>query len=180
MRVGIDVSQALYEHTGVANYLVQMLTQLIHIDRSNEYILFFSSLRGKIPPSLLQLAKQHENVQIKAYKMPQRVLHIVWNQLHIVPIEWFTGKLDVFISSDWTQPPSTAPHKLTILYDLIVYTYPEETDARIISVQKKRLAWVVKECSRVICISESTKNDAQSILGIPKEKLHVVYPGVSL
>ena len=105
------------------------------------------------------------------------MLDTVWNKLHIFPIENILGDLDVFISSDWTQPPTKKAKKVTILYDLIVYLYPNETAQIIVDTQKRRLKWVKTEADAVLCISEATKKDAQEILGIPKEKLFVIYPG---
>ena len=35
-----------------------------------------------------------------------------------------------------------------------------------------------KESSMIICISESTKRDVREILGIEKERLNVIYPGL--
>ena len=64
------------------------------------------------------------------------------------------------------------------LYDLIVYKYPEETDKKIIDTQKRKLKWVKRESDKILCISKSTAEDAQKILGIDKNKLEVVYPGI--
>jgi len=61
-----------------------------------------------------------------------------------------------------------------------VYKYPHGTDQKIIKVHKRKLKWVKKESDIIFCISESTKKDAQDILGIAGEKLKVVYPGFSL
>lgn len=110
--------------------------------------------------------------------MPPCLLDLLWNRLHIFPIERFIGDIDVFISSDWTEPPAIKAKKATILYDLIVYKYPKETDLKIIATQKRKLKWVKKECGIIFCISESTKNDAMEILGIEEKRLKVVYPGI--
>ena len=67
---------------------------------------------------------------------------------------------------------------ITILYDLIVYRYPNETAEKIVNVQKRRFEWVKKECETVLCISEATRQDAIQILGIDEKKLKVVYPGM--
>jgi len=167
MKIGIDISQIAYEKTGVANYTKNLVENLIKIDQKNQYILFFSSLRKKPPlyPG------------IRVFKIPPTLLDILWNRLHIMPIEWFIGDIDVFITSDWTEPPTLKAKKVTILYDLIVYKHPEETDKRIIDVQKRKLEWVKKESAKVICISEATKNDVMAILGIKENKLSVAYPG---
>ncbi len=176
MRIGIDVSQLAYPNTGVANYLQSLVSEMIK-NSSNEYVLFFSSLRGHMPESLRKL-EELTNVQIKSFKMPPSLLNIMWNKMHIIPIENFIGNVDLFLTSDWTEPPSKKAKKATILYDLIVYKYPEETDSKIISTQKMKLKWVKKESDVVFCISESTKKDAVELLGIDLSKLLVIYPGL--
>jgi glycosyltransferase involved in cell wall biosynthesis len=175
MKIGIDISQLAYERTGVATYVRELVASLVRLDTQNEYVLFFSSLRGKLMP--FDFA-QGENVTIKQFKFPPSLLDILWNKLHIMPIESLIGDVDVFITSDWTEPPVRKAKKITILYDLIVYKFPEETDSKIIATQKRKLAWVKKESDRILCISEGTKKDAMEILGIEENRLAVVYPGV--
>lgn len=177
MRIAVDISQTAHEKTGVAQYVQQLVVHLAQSDPVNEYVLFFSSLRKQVPSLIRQLPQKHSNITIKKFPFPPTLLTIVWNDFHLFPIEWFIGKVDVFISSDWVQPPTHAK-AVTILYDLIIYLYPKETDAKIVAIQKKRLKWVKKECDKIICISESTKKDAETLLGIDPKKLTVVYPGI--
>jgi hypothetical protein len=174
-RIGIDVSQLAYQNTGVANYLGNLVSSMIQ-NKENSYVLFFSSLRSALPPRIEEFAK-YDNVSVVMKKIPPSGLHFLWNILHVMPIENFLGPLDLFISSDWSEPPAKKAKKATILYDLIVYKYPEETAKKIVSVQRKKLSWVKKESDIVFCISNSTKIDAQSILNIDLKKLRVVYPG---
>jgi hypothetical protein len=176
MKIGIDISQLAYENTGVANFLLSLVQSLIKQDTKNEYVLFFSSMRKKVDTS--QFTAYHPNVTMKTYKIPPTVLDFLWNRLHIFSIEWFIGDIDIFISSDWTEPPTKKARKATILYDLIVYTYPKETAEKIVEVQKRKLAWVKKESNIIFCISEATKKDAEKILEIDKKKLTVMYPGL--
>lgn len=185
MKIGIDVSQLAYRNTGVSNYLKSLVENLIKLDKRNEYILFFSSLRKNFQFSNFLPAGRQGNFQsnnkkleFKIFKLPPILLDIIWNKLHVAPIEWFIGDVDVFITSDWTEPPTKKAKKITILYDLIIYKYPKEIDKKIVQTQKRKLEWVKKESNIVICISESTKRDAMAILGIPENKLKVIYPGV--
>lgn len=178
MRIGIDISQIVYSQTGVANYLRNLVKNLLKVDQGNEYVLFFSSMRKNLPCSIYRLLSENKNVKIRTFKFPPTLLDLLWNRLHIVPIEWFIGNVDIFLSSDWTQPPTKKAKKVTILYDLLVYKYPQEMHGKIVSVQKRRLAWIKKECNEIICISKATKKDAMAILGIEENRLKVVYPGV--
>lgn len=183
MKIGIDVSQLAYENTGVAGYLRRLVEELLRIDGKNEYIFFFSSLRRSanwrtnfkfLNKSKFPISK----FQIKTFRLPPSLLDLLWNKLHIAPIEWFVGDVDVFITSDWTEPPTRKAKKATILYDLIVYKFPNDTDEKIVETQKRKLKWVKKESDIIFCISEATKKDAMEILGIEETRLRVVRPGV--
>lgn len=181
MKIGIDISQMAYEGTGVSQFIKELAGNLLRQDRKNSYILFGSSFRNK---KNLREASRHfddsnHRSTIKLFSFPQTLLDFLWNRLHILPIEWLIGNVDVFITSDWTEPPTIKAKKATILYDLIVYKYSSETDKKIIKVQKQKLKWVKKESDLIFCISEATKKDAMEILGIEEKRLKVIYPGVS-
>ncbi len=181
MKIGIDISQIAYQGTGVANYTKSLVENLLKIDKGNEYILFGASLRKKkLLDDYLGQFKNNKNVIAKTFYLPPLFLEFLWNKLHIFPIERLIGKIDVFHSSDWLQPPTKA-RKTTTLHDLIVYKYSESFQQtgghNIVVNQKRRLKWVKKECNLIICDSEATKKDAIEILDIPEEKLKVIYPG---
>lgn len=174
MNIGIDISQLAFERTGVANYLTSLVESLAKIDNGNEYILFYSSLRRPVP----KLKIKNPNFRIKAYKFPPTFLEKLWNDFHRFPIESFIGDIDIFITSDWVEPPTKKAKKMTILYDLISYKYPAETHPRIVEVQKKKMSWAVKETAIFIAISESSKKDAIDILGIDESRIKVILPGI--
>lgn len=184
MKIGIDISQLAYTNTGVADYLKNLVDTLLKTDNKNEYILFFSSLRSNFQFSRLAAKRaifnfqSNRNFKIKKFRIPPSLLDLLWNKLHILPIEWLIGDVDIFITSDWTEPPTIRAKKITILYDLIIYKYPNETDRKIVETQKRKLKWVKKESDLIFCISEATKRDAIGILKIPESKLKAIYPGV--
>ena len=178
MKIGIDISQIAYERTGVAELVRNLVENLLRIDKKNEYVLFFSSLRKNLKSQISNFKSTSQNLKIKTFRFPPILLDLLWNKLHILPIEWLIGDVDIFITSDWTEPPTVRAKKVTILYDLIVYKYPNETDRKIIEVQKRKLKWVKKESDLVLCISESTKRDAINFLRIDEKRLKVIYPGV--
>jgi len=105
-------------------------------------------------------------------------LETLWNRFHKVNIEKLIGKVDIFHSSDWLQPPSQAV-KITTIHDLIIYRYPESFSRRgghnIVENQKRRLNWVKKESDLILADSQSTKSDIVSFLEIPEKKVKVVY-----
>lgn len=176
MKIGIDISQSIYEGTGVAEYVNRLVTALLEQDDKNEYILFFSNHRVQLQTSKFEIL--NSNVTVKSFKFPIWFLEFLWNRLHIVPIEWFIGDVDVFYTSDWVEPPTRAAKKITTIHDLSVLTVPETFDDHIVAVHKRKLEWVKKESSAILCDSEATRKDVSQLLGIEKRRLHVVYPGI--
>lgn len=163
MKIGIDISQIVYEGTGVAAYTKNLISSLKEVDQKNEYVYFGSSLRRR---------------QKGFWPFPLTLMDVLWNRLHVLPVENFIGNVDIFHSSDWVQPPTRAK-KVTTIHDLVVYKYPEFSHPRIIATQKRRLEWVKKECDLVIADSIATKKDIMEILKISEEKIRVVYPAAA-
>ncbi len=179
MRFGIDISQVVYEGTGVGNYVREMVRALLAIDKTNEYILFGSSLRQRHKLEQFYETVKNSNVRLRILPFPPKFLDLLWNRLHIIPIETFTGPIDVFWSSDWTQPPLKNARGITTIHDLSVLRYPDSfRETNIVSVQMRRLSWVKKECRYIICDSDATKNDTATLLGIANERCATVYPGL--
>ena len=179
MRIGIDISQTVFEGTGVANYTKSLVENLLKIDKKNTYVLFGASLRKRklLNCYLARLLKRFDNVSGRIYPFPPTFLEFLWNKLHIFPIEWFIGPVDVFLSSDWTQPPTIKAKKVTTVHDLTPWKFPQEAHPRIVAVHKRRMKWVKKECDLIICDSQSTKEDVKEIFGIEEKRLRVVYLG---
>ena len=182
MRIGIDISQIAFEGTGVGNYVRRMVAELLRYDKKNEYILFGASLRKR--QAFFQffhdIYHSPKQVRLVVVPIPPTVLEFLWNKLHVVPIEWFTGSVDVFWSSDWTQPPlGKGVRGITTIHDVSFLHYPESFDKTIISVQNHRLKWAKRECQHFLCDSEATKRDAEKLLHIDPSRLSVIYPGYS-
>lgn len=171
MKIGIDISAVIYG-TGVSVYTKNLVKNLLLIDKENEYVLFAGSLRrrGEIREFFHTL--KGATFKGKVFPIPPTFADLMWNRLHFVPIEAFLGRLNVFHSSDWTQPPTKA-FKVTTVHDLSPIKFPKATHPRTVSTHKTRLSLVRKEVSRVIVPSQATKNDLVEY-GISQQKIRVI------
>lgn len=172
MQIGIDVSPIVYG-TGVSMYTKNLVENLLQIDQKNKYKLFFSSLRQKFP------GLESNNFELKQTKIPPTLLDILWNKLHIIPIEAFTGKLDLFHCSDWTQPPTKSTPTITTIHDLSFLRWPESAHPKVLKAQKRRLKWVKQEANQIIAVSRATKKEIIDLLNISDKKITVIYEGLS-
>ncbi len=157
MKIGIDISQIIYG-TGVSVYTKSLVISLLKIDKDNEYILFGGSFRRKGEIEGFIRSLKGNNFAGIVYPLPPSFLDFLWNRLHIANIEGIIGKIDVFHSSDWAQPPTSA-YKITTIHDLIPDLYPQWSHSKIISVHDRKLHWVKKEVDKIIVPSETTKKD---------------------
>lgn len=180
MRIAIDISQIVYEGTGVATYTDQLVRSLLEVDPHNDYILFGISLRKLkfLKDYFFKLNLLHKNLTSKFLYIPPTIGEFLWNRLHIFAVDNFLGKVDIFHSSDWIQPPVNAV-KITTVHDLFVHEYPDISHPYIVETQKQRLKWVKKECGMILTDSAFTKNQLIKILGIDSTNIEVVYPGIA-
>lgn len=180
MKIGIDISQIVYG-TGVSKYTKNLVSSLLGTDKKNEYILFGGSLR-RIKELHYYLTTVRGSSVLKTFPVSPVIADLIWNKLHMFPIENFIGNVDVFHSSDWTQPPTRSAKRVTTIHDLVPILYPEESHANVVSAHKKRLEWVKKEVDHVIAVSEATKRDIVQHLGIAEGKISVVHeaPDISV
>jgi len=170
MKIGIDISQAIYG-TGVSTYTENLIKALLSLDKKNQYLLFGGSLRRRAELKAF-VSRLKGNFKSRLFLFPPTLADILWNRLHILPIEKLVGDLDVFHSSDWAQPPSKAL-KVTTIHDLVPLKFPQHSHPRIVSAHKARMKWVKKEVDRVIVPSKATKEDLL-IKGIKEERIVVI------
>ncbi len=175
MKVAIDISQVVYEG-GVPRYTDNLVRSLVDIVKKDEILLFGYSLRKKalLSSKVLEYkrGKFGENVREKILPVPLSFFEFLWNRLHILPVENLIGKVDLFHSSDWIQPPSKSL-KVTTVHDLIAIKFPKITPAKIVSVHSARMRWVLKEVDKVIVPSKTTAYDCEEY-GIKADKIEII------
>ncbi len=171
MIIGIDISSIPYG-TGVSEYTKQLVLNLLDIDKSNQYKLFFGSLRQSLPPDFLSKISQRSNAKLYKYPLPPTLLDILWNKLHILAIEFLIGKCDIFHTSDWTQPPTILAKTICTIHDLTPFLFPKWQHPIIISAHTKKINQAIVDKSNFISVSNSTKQDFYKLF---KVKSHTIY-----
>lgn len=179
MKIGIDVTMLVYQGSGVANYTYNLVKTLLEIDKKNEYRLFYSSFRR--PKNFYYLDElKKAGGKVYDFRFPPSLLKFWWGRLHIIPVEWFIGKVDVFFSSDFLRPP-LLPKTLgiTTIHDLTWKIYPQFHEQRIIDAHTIKLKKTIKYNDTIIVDSQNTKQDLLKLYPqIDKNRVNVIYPGI--
>lgn len=173
MRIAIDISQIVYG-TGVSVYTENLVKTLVKTHPEVDWVLFAGVFRQKeIVEKFIRDLRVKGVVKI----FPPRLADIIWNKLHVFPIENWLGKVDLIHTSDWAEPPSLIP-KITTVHDLVPIKFPETTTAIVKNAHLKKLSWVKKESRKILAVSESTKKDLVETLNIKPEIITVTQEGV--
>jgi len=170
MRVAIDISQVIYG-TGVSTYTRKLLFQLNRLSSRHTYLAFGGSLRRK--NELDAFVRHLKHTENQTSRLSPALSNFIWNTLHVLPVEFFTGPVDLVHTSDWTEPPAKAP-KITTVHDLNFYRDPAFAHPSVTAVHKKRLYWVSKESDLIIAVSHATKKDLIDYLSIDENKIMVI------
>lgn len=181
MTIGIDISMLVYQGSGVATYTTNLVMALLKYHPEHSYKLFYSSLRK--PPQVIEKLEEFRTMGAKVYALPipPRFLKLFWNKLHIIPVEWFIGKVDVYHSSDFLRPPLMQGTKgVTTVHDLTWRLFPKYHTSDIIEAHERKIQMTIKKGDMVIADSENTKKDLLKVYPKAAEanRIQVLHLGI--
>lgn len=168
MKVGILPWTLNSQKTGLDNYLTSLLTGMVEIGKSNEiYLIQHEKTDDQISeetneiilPNLPKILKSPIGLPYAIKKANLDVIHAsahYFSQITPFYLNFGTGKV------------------LTI-HDLIPLIHPTTTKGRTFFFWKTTLNLIKNRADNLIVISNHTKKDCIKYLGIPEEKITVIY-----
>ena len=181
MRIGIDVRcLAEGKRTGVEEYTLALLSGLFELDRENEYILFFNAWKKDVPDFVSECAARYQNVTLKAFRFPNKLLNLSLWYLHFPKLDRLIGGTDIFFLPNLNFASVSQKTKLVVTaHDLSFELFPEtfSLKRRIwhFFINFKRLAL---SADKVIAVSHSTKDDLMTYYGVPEDRITVIESGI--
>ncbi|MFA6193365.1 MAG: glycosyltransferase family 1 protein [Parcubacteria group bacterium] len=181
MRIGIDARAILNPEkvapTGVANYVWQLVKNLLEMDKENQYILFFDF---KVQDKDVKRFTQ-PNVKIKFFPFSDYKKYMPAAYSEILGMATFAReKMDVLhTTSPLFRVPATYRGKIvTTFYDFAPYRVPELFPRLATAKLKTLYSFAAKKSDHLITVSESTKKDAREFLRYPGEKITTIHNGI--
>lgn len=175
MKIGFDAKRAFLNTTGLGNYSRDLIRSMVEYYPENEYYLF--SPRLKNSDFLIWAKKQTQVSIITPGSLGTRILGSYWRSFKILKCAQKLG-LDIYhgLSGEIPRTPKKCTVKTIVtVHDLIFIRYPKQYKPidRFFYTRKARYA--TKKASIVVAISEQTKKDIVSFLGIDARKINVIY-----
>jgi len=171
MRIAIDYSSAVLQQAGIGRYTRNLIGALAKLDHDTPYVLF-SAGRDLQPPAW------PENFVRRELPLSNRYVLKAWHRVKLgIPIELFTGKVDLFHSPDFVLPPTLAARKVLTIHDLSFIRYPHCSSPGLLRYLLKAVPPSIRRADHLLADSENTRNDLVELLGVAQERITVLYLG---
>ena len=175
MEIGINALKLYasqdYRNAGISNYIRQLTTHLLNCDESNRYTLFTNNLM----PEWREQTRHTPTIVTSRLPTAHPIPRIAWEQ-SVLAGHTARDRLDVLHCPLNVIPLAAACPTVLTIHDLTFLRYPrlfprlKQLYLRLFT----RLS--AHKASAVVTDSASTRNDVVQMLGVPQEKVHVVYP----
>ncbi len=175
--IGIDYTAAYEQGAGIGRYVRELVRALAAQDGGSAYRLFVAGARrGDLPPA------PGSNFDWRPTRITPLWFARLWHRAQIpLPVEAFTGRLDLYHATDFTLPP-TLPgmHTLLTVHDLSFVRAPETSTPVLKAYLDKVVPRSVRRADHVLADSQATKDDLVALYGTPPEKITVLLSGVDV
>lgn len=167
MLIGYDGSRAfLKDRSGTENYSYQLLKILGKIDHRNHYIVY-------LRPGKVQISGWPKNFQFSILEFK-----FLWTQIGLA-LKTFTDNLDVLLVPAHTLPVIRKPglNLVVTVHDLGSEYLPSMHQLK----QRLYLSFMqkiqLKGATKIIAVSQATKEDLVKRVGLDSKKIEVIYEG---
>jgi glycosyltransferase involved in cell wall biosynthesis len=179
VRIGWDLTTLCMPATGIGRYTRETLYATARARPDWEFVAV--SFAGGDGTARLRAAigEMPSNIEHRHIKVPgARFLRRGISSAPIPTLEAITGKVDAFVDSEWFHPKQASGKRVSIVYDLGPLLHPEWVDEQTRRFHLRTLDSLKHRADRIVCISEATAADVVRELGVNRERISIVYPGV--
>ncbi len=180
MRIGIDVRPLMQQHySGVAYYTYSLLDELFKLPSDDSYHLFFNA-RKNLEQHLPAFPYPH--VTYAKHTYPNKLLNLSFMLTGRPQIDTLLGDVDImFCPNSNFGGYSQKTKRVMTVHDLSYLRHPEFFDTKHqLWHTLSRSSRLLQTADHLIAVSEHTKRDCMELLGIPEEKITVVYEAATL
>lgn len=169
LRIGIDARPLHWP--GIGRHVVELITHLSEIDRTNEYFVYFSSQEDIDNNRFFNNNFHPVLMPVKVYTISEQ-----WR----LPFRIMKDRLDIFHSPSSLVVPMIHPCKLVVtVHDIMLKLNPQFIPSKLASVYFNMMNWrALSSAVALIAVSEFTKNEIVSIYPDYNPKITVLYNGV--
>ena len=164
LAIGIDMSSVTTPHrTGVATYIVELVSHLANVDPASTYYLCYRLSRLKRRKYFL--TPDRPNVKTALFQEPFTAI--------------LQNKLGLFHGPDARLPQFKRVPMIATILDLFSLVSTEFASEKFREMKRRRYQDIAERASHIIAVSESTKRDIVEHLCVSPERVTSIHPSIS-
>lgn len=179
MRIVLDVTRNCLdrmEKAGVYWYIHNLVSGLLSLQNGHDFVLFANFLKKRHLYESRKFLSQFEGnrVRTKISRIPPQVFR-GW----MLPVELAAGRFDVFHGLDDTVPQVYRGRSVVTIHDMAYMRTPQSLKPEWVEFKQKHTKRSAHRADMIITVSEFSRKDICTYLKVPKEKVAVIYHGIS-
>lgn len=174
--IGIDYTPACHQGAGIGRYVRELVNALVDLDTPYSYRMFVSGVnRNKILPAF-----SDTSYTWRATAVSPRWLARLWHRARVpLPIETWTGQLDLFHATDFVLPPTRSTTRtLLTVHDLSYIRVPDTASPKLKRYLDNVVPRSVARADHILADSAATKRDLIELYAVSPDKITVLLSGV--
>ncbi len=168
MRIGIDARLVFYSKAGIGQYIIHLARGLAQLKTPDDSFLLLQSHKDAT-----KIINNHNFARAPLWtpshhRLEQQALRLETGRLG----------LDLLHSPDFIPPFKRNYKSVITVHDLAFLLYPQfmtRESARYYG----QIDHAVRSTDHIIAVSQATKQDLIKLLGVPQEKITVIYEGIN-
>ena len=175
MRIGFDVTGAMGKKSGVGYYAYSLSNALAKIVLDDDLLCLLGVyFRDKSGSDCLPCGPQ---VRQRLFFCPKLLTQSLLYRRRIVPVEFLTGRLDVFHNPGFLMPNTVGAKRVITIHDLAFYRYPESQTREVLDFHSLIKRALKKNC-HVIAVSDFSKREIVDVYGVDENRITAISNGV--
>jgi glycosyltransferase involved in cell wall biosynthesis len=173
-RIAIDMSPIIHSSRAVSHCTACMASELLNY-KDIEFNLLYFDYKFHTQKYLRPLG---ECVTEKVVPVPYRLLIPTWRRLSWPYLEMFSPECDFLYANDFYFPPTKKALVLATIHGLAYRLIPEKMSPRTAQSLDQGLSFILQNADYLVAVSETTKMELISRVGVAPERIYVVSHGV--
>lgn len=175
MRIGINAlllsMMPSYRNAGISNYTLSVLNALRASDQGQQYLIFVSEreVADQMPST------STSTVVLVRWSAAHPARRVLWEHLCLAG-EARRHNLHLLHAPVNILPLGLACPGIVTIHDLAVLRFPELFRPARRIYQQAFIRQSVRRAALIIAVSEHTRRDLIDLLGVPEERIRVIYP----
>lgn len=176
MRVALELQSCCGNRSGIGTYTYELARRL----KNGDGLEFSGNVFNFLGRNDNRASLEGIDMPVRTQKsMPYGVYRRIWDFVPL-PYGMMFPPADVNVFFNYIVPPRVRGRCISAVYDMTYLRYPETMKKSNLRNLAKNMKHSLERSDEIITISKFSRREIHELMGVPKEKIHVVYCAASL